>query len=192
MKHTILVISFLMMWISAIDAQTFTVGAKFFGISFHPHGAANANLMPRKYDRDGMFVQNLGMTMNFEYYVMSNIISVKYVQGAYLDCLSQFAGFTHIGLRGRIFQSGKHSLNGGFGPTLLFRRNWYHVPGYDDSFAFFHGAKEDYWQHRFIWYGGEMEYNYALHDRIDLSVTFVPGYPDLMNLSFGIRYRSKS
>ncbi|MFW6244455.1 MAG: hypothetical protein ACOC36_01070, partial [Fibrobacterota bacterium] len=99
---------------------------------------------------------------------------------------------THIGLRGRIFQSGKHSLNGGFGPTLLFRRNWYHVPDYDDSFAFFHGAKEDYWQHRFIWYGGELEYNYALRDRIDLSVTFVPGYPDLMNLSFGIRYRSKS
>lgn len=143
--------------------------------------------MPLKLDSGGVLVLNRGLTFNVEVFLWEDIVSVKFIQGLYSDCLARFAGFTHIGLRGRIFELGQHSLNGGIGPTLLYRRNWYEVDGYDDSFSFFRGSPRDYWQRRFIWYGGEFEYNYAIDEKRVISTSFVPGYPDLMNLSIGLR-----
>ena len=188
-RKGILVAILLLLCSTFIYSQTLTIGVKFFGLSFHPKGAVNANIMPLKLDKNGVFVVNRGATLSIEYFIWKDIVSVKFVQGLYSDCLARFGGFTHIGLRGKIFSYGQHSINGGIGPTFIFRRNWYEVEGYNDSFSFFHGDKDDYWQWRFIMYGGEIEYNYSIDDNIDLSTTFVPGYPDLMNLSFGIRYK---
>ena len=42
--------------------------------------------------------------------------------------------------------------------------------------------------HKFIPYAGEFEYNVALNDRYDLSTALVPGYPDIISLSVGVRY----
>jgi hypothetical protein len=54
----------------------------------------------------------------------------------------------------------------------------------------FSGSPEDIWQHRFIWYGGEFEYNFAMNDHFSLSTSFVPGFPDLANLAIGISYKN--
>jgi len=166
-----------------------TMGLKFFGLSIHPMGALNTQYMPMKFDKKGIFVLNTGITTNIEYFVYKDFISIKFVQALYADCVRKFGGFTHLGFRGKILEIGKHSLNGGMGPTFIYRKSWYALDDYDDRFSFFYGNPGDTWQYRFLWYGGEFEYNYVLNETFSLSTSFIPGFPDLLNLSIGFRIK---
>lgn len=167
------------------------MGIKFFGLSIHPKGEAkNAHLMPRKFDKDAYLVMNLGAEVMYEHFVYKNIVSVKGIQGLYADCADQLGGFTHIGVRGTIFQKNRHTFLGGIGPTIIYRRNWQHLQGYDNP-EFFNGNENHLYQWKFLWYGGELEYKYQLSQKIDFAISFVLGYPDLMSLAFGINYQLK-
>lgn len=114
-----------------------------------------------------------------------NVISLIIAQALYEDCAKQFSGFTHLGFKGVILRENKHSLIFGLGPTLIYRRSWYRLKGYH-GIGFFNYDED--WESRFIWYGGEIEYNYHLNDKFDLSATVIPGYPNVINLSLGCRY----
>lgn len=160
---------------------------KFFGLSLHPKGDPNAALMPRKLDPKGHLVLNLGLVGGYENYIWKDRISVKILQSLYSDCAARLGGFSHVGLRAVVFHQGNHSISTGFGPTLVYRKNWYGLEGYENP-EFFKGKPGNQWQYRFMWYGGEIEYNYTITDRFDLSVMFIPGYPKLMSLSLGTRY----
>lgn len=160
---------------------------KYFGLSLHPNGDPNAPLMPLNPDRKGYLVFNLGGMASYEQFFKPHKFSFKGIQALYTDCAAQLAGFTHVGVRAVIFRTRRHSLSGGLGPTLVYRRNWHRLPGYQNS-GYFDGAINDYWQYKFIPYAGEFEYNYQLTDQLDFSSTFVPGYPDLISLSFGLRF----
>ena len=61
------------------------------------------------------------------------------------------------------------------------------VSGYVDT-KYFEGSPTDKWQRKFLWYGGELEYKFALSPKLDIATTFVPGYPDLMALAVGLNY----
>jgi len=131
---------------------------------------------------------NFGAVVVYEKFLIKDIISIKVVQAMYADCAARLGGFSHIGLRGKILKRGKHSLFGGIGPTLVFRRNWLEMNGYVNQNRF-QGGVNDKWQYLFLWYGGEIEYKYAITDKLDLSVSFIPGYPDLMSLAIGVNYK---
>lgn len=164
------------------------VGLKFMGLSIHPLGGnGNEVIMPNKLDAKGHLVMNFGVIASYEHFLYRDILSVKVLQGFYADCAVQAAGFSSLGLRARIFRWGKHCLYGGMGPTFLFRRNWFRLKDYKDS-HYFSGERDDYWQYRFLWYGGEFEYKLQWTDRVDFSVSFVPGYPDLISFSVGLSY----
>ncbi len=167
----------------------FSVGVQVFGLSIHPHGVLQPELMPRKLDPKGIFVMNLGIVASFEYFLFEDIVSIKLAQAFYSDCGNLPGGFTHIGLRGRILAIGPHRLYGGIGPTWIYRRSWFRLEGYDPAGSFFHGGPGSDWQHRFIWYGGEFEYNWYFRESTALAINFVPGYPDLMSLYTGFRFR---
>jgi hypothetical protein len=173
--------------IPLVQANDLFIGLKFFGLSIHPKGALNSQYMPLKFDKKGIFVLNTGITLNIEYFIYKDIVSIKFIQGLYADCVQKLGGFTHLGFRARIFEYEKHSLYGGIGPTFIYRKNWYSLEDYDDNFSFFHGKPEDIWQYRFLWYGGEFEYNYEINNNFSVSTSFVPGFPDLANLSIGFR-----
>lgn len=166
------------------------VGVRLFGLSIHPKGeATNAHLMPLRLDKDAYLVQDLGLVLSYERgLVADDVFTVKAALAAYADCAQQLGGFMHIGLRGRILHIGRHQLYGGIGPTLIFRENWLRLDGYVDQHLF-KGGREDAFQYLFLWYGGEFEYRYQLSPRIDAAVNFVPGYPDLINLSIGFNYK---
>ena len=164
------------------------VGLKFFGLSIHPGGDENAFLMPRRLDSNGVLVLNLGGMLSAEKFIYQDRVSVKAVQGIYSDCAAQLGGFSHIGIRAIIFRAGKHSVFGGIGPTLVYRKNWYELPGYLDP-DYFDGQPTDTWQYKFLWYGGEFEYAYVLSEKLDLTSTFIPGFPKLISLSFGLKYK---
>jgi hypothetical protein len=165
-----------------------SLGLKFFGLTVHPRGDKNAFLMPRKFDPEGVFVLNIGGMTSYEHFIHKDIFSIKGIQALYSDCAAKPGGFSHVGIRGKIFKSSKHSLYGGIGPTLIFRRNWSDLTGYLNSNRF-KGKETNKYQHFFLWYGAELEYAYVLNKHIDLSVTFIPGYPDLLSLSLGIKHK---
>lgn len=183
----LLFLIFLLPW-AAQAQRTRNLNFKYFGLSLHPKGDDNAELMPLNPDGKGYLVLNVGASVAYEQFFVPGKFSVKAIQAFYADCALRFAGFTHLGVRAVVFEAGRHSLNGGLGPTLVYRRNWSELEGYNRDTSFFGGDPEDTWQARMIWYAGEFEYNYRLSDRADLSVSFVPGYPNLMSLSFGLRY----
>ncbi len=164
-------------------------GIKYFGLSIHPKGEKeNAFLMPNKIDKNGCLVLNIGGEFSYEYFLFKDILSIKTVQALYADCAARFGGFSHVGLRGKIFKRRKHSVYGGIGPTIIYRRNWLEMKDYVNQNRF-KGDLNYKYQYLFLWYGGEFEYKCNLNENWDFAISFVPGYPDLMSLSFGINYR---
>lgn len=109
-------------------------------------------------------------------------------QGLYGDCVMQFAGFSHIGFRIRFLKIKRFSMNVGIGPTFLYKRSWYRLPGYNDSLEAYKGTKDEDWQYLFYWYAGEIETNIQVNDNFDVSITVIPGVPDIINISTGFRY----
>lgn len=164
------------------------IGIKYFGISIHPKGEhENAVLMPNKFDKNGYVVANIGLQLTYAHFIYKDKYALKFAQSLYADCATRLGGFTHLGLRARIFKIKKHLLRGGLGPTLVYRRNWLELDKYVNKNRF-KGEKGQKWQYLFLWYGGEFEYIYQLNEGFEFSLSFVPGYPDLMNLSFGLNY----
>ncbi|WP_299759069.1 hypothetical protein [uncultured Pontibacter sp.] len=160
------------------------VTVKFFGLSTHLKESQDPKLFPNRLDKNGVFVLNLGAIVGYERFVLQDRVSIRAEQGLYADCAAELAGFTHLGFRGILFRSGRHSVNGGFGPTLVYRKDWNTLEGYgDDGYFNRHGQ----WQYRFYWYGGEFEYNYKLKQDTELSVNLVPGLPELISVGVGLR-----
>lgn len=185
MKEALFII---MLFSLSLKAQD-NAGIKFFGMSIHPKGEKdNAFLMPNKLDKNAYLVLNFGGIVSYEYFIFKDIISLKAVQALYADCAARLGGFSHIGLRAIILRRGKHTLNGGIGPTIVYRKNWLELSGYVNQNRFT-GGKENKYQYLLLWYGGEFEYKYLLSDKFDISISFVPGYPDLMSFSFGLNKR---
>ncbi|RIJ37376.1 hypothetical protein [Pontibacter oryzae] len=160
------------------------VTLKFFGLSGHIRQVRNPSLFPNRLDDNGIFVLNLGGIVGYERFVWRDRLSIRVEQGLYADCAAEFAGFTHLGWRGVIWQSGRHSVNGGFGPTLVYRQDWNKMQDYEDDGYF---SRSGGWQYKFYWYGGEFEYNYMLKQNTELSVNMVPGLPELISVGVGIR-----
>lgn len=183
---------FILVFICTISVKAITqnnIGVKFFGLSVHPKGEKeNAFLMPNKLDKNGYLVMNFGAEVMCEKFIYQDLLSVKVIQALYSDCAARLGGFSHIGIRAKIFNLGKHSLYGGIGPTLVFRKNWLDLDGYVNPNRF-KGGPENKYQHLFLWYGGEFEYKYQMNQKLDFAVSFVPGYPDLMSLAFGVSLR---
>ncbi|MGI5102295.1 hypothetical protein HGH46_08745 [Treponema vincentii] len=169
-------------------AHDFSFGVKLFGLTIHPIGALNYPLFPLKLDSEGFVVFNPGVTLNAEYFVWRDIISIKAVQGLYGDCAMQFAGFSHIGFRIRFLKIKRFSMNVGIGPTFLYKRSWYRLPSYNASLETYKGTKDEDWQYLFYWYAGEIETNIQVNDNFDVSITVIPGVPDIINISTGFRY----
>jgi hypothetical protein len=193
MKKLLIMVIFLSITIINIQSYTYEIGIKYVGVRSHPVGDINAHLFPRKFsfDTKGIFVLNNGIMASFGKNVWKDFLSIKLMQAAYADCALVTAGFSHLGFRLKVFSLGKHEINGGIGPTFVYRQNWYRFEEYDDNPArnFYGGGPEDDWQWRFIWYGGDIEYNYNLHNNIDLSVNVIPGIPYLIAVACGIRIK---
>ena len=59
------------------------------------------------------------------------------------------------------------------------------IPNYVDT-KYYKGTPTDKWQYKFLWYGGELEYKFAISSKLDFATIFVPGYPDLMAFAVGL------
>lgn len=168
-------------------AQGTNLTGKFFGLTIHPFGDDLASIQPYKLDSKAYFVLNLGGFVGYERYFWQDIASVKVTQGLFTDCSGGKAGFTHLGLRGVVYDKGNHHAMLGFGPMWFYRDSWTRFPNYDDKGVFgLNKAKTV--QYKFFWYGMEIEYNYRLSKKTDFSVTFTPGLPFVISYAVGLKY----
>lgn len=163
---------------------------KYFGLTIHPFGDKQANLQPYKLDDEAHLIFNLGGFAGYEKYLWEDIVSAKIIQGVFSDCSAGLASVTHLGLRGFLYEKGKHHLGFGIGPTLIIRNDWNRFADYEDSNFFERKRIEGIGnvQYKLFWYGFELEYDYKLGDKIDFSLSFTPGVPLVCALSFGVKY----
>ena len=171
-----------------VFADKVSIGVKFVSFSTHPKGDTNADLMPLKFDPKGAIVFNPGGTLNFDFFIKNDFMSLKLVQGFYADCALQFLGYSHLGFRLTLFQTKHASMNLGIGPTFIYRQSWYKLPGYKAYPNFFNGTKNENWEYSFIWYGGEIELNFPILKNTDFSMSIIPGGIEVINVSLGFRY----
>ena len=158
------------------------ISIKFMGLSIHPNGAKSSEIMPLKFDKKGFLVPNFGIILSYEH-LMNDAVSFRVSQGFYYDCALQPAAFTQINLRGDIYKDDEFRINGGCGPTLIYRKSWEGLEGYNPTSFYKSRGKIEY---VYLWYGGDFEFNKRLDSDTELNIAFVPGYPTLMNLSAGI------
>jgi len=165
-------------------SNTFYLSAQYLGFTFHP---GEGGKYPLKIDEKAYWVFEVGGAINLDYYFKEKI----FIRGSvahYLDCAYVPAGYFHLGLRGTIFEKGKHQINGGLGPTLLYREDWYQFSEYKGD-SFYGDRVNCKWQYRFIFYGGEFEYLYQLTDKIQLQFSRIPGIPIIVTSKFGLRMK---
>ncbi len=186
MKNLAIII---LMFVSIYAPKAFSqdnVGLRFVFATVHPEGEKNALLMPLRLDERAVIVLNWGFIGSYERYIYKKRIALKVAQGAYSDCAQLFAGHTHVAFRANLLNSRKHSLEVGFGPTFVYRKSWYRFPEYEQETKLL--KKGEKWQWNFVWYGGEVEYDYALTNKMDLTVNCIPGFPKFFTFAVGTRY----
>ena len=188
MKKRNILFVFLLLNLALYSQSCFTV--RYFGLTVHPFGDKQSQLEPNKIDHKAYFVLNFGGFIGYEKFVWEDFLSIKVMQGVFTDCSGGIAGFSHLGIRGLIFERKKHRILFGIGPTMFYRQDWNRFKDYDDLGFFYRRniPQVGNVQYKMFWYGIEFEYDYHLNNKIDFNFGFTPGAPMALTFSFGIKY----
>lgn len=158
---------------------------RYFGITMHPEGNPQWHLMPTRLDDEGKYVMNYGLVAGYEKFTKRDWLSWKVTQGLYTDSGFLPAGHTHIGFRVIAFPHKRFNFRIGFGPSMVYRKSWYSKEDYVDTHIFKHWKGLQY---KFVWYGGELEFDYRIGEKWDISANFLPGMPLFVSINLGVRY----
>lgn len=158
------------------------ISIKFMGLSIHPGGANSSDIMPLKLDKKGILVPNIGIIISYDHEIEEGV-SLRFSQGIYYDCALQPAGFSQINLRGDIYKKDDIRINGGAGPTVIYRKSWEDLEGYNPTDFYKSRGNMEY---VYLWYGGDFELGKIIDENREFRLSFVPGYPALMHLSAGV------
>ena len=165
------------------------ISVQYFGLTFHPGGGA-VNMVknyPLKLDDKAYIVINVGVAASYDS-DLSDKWFLRTEAAYYKDCAYTNAGYVHFGFRWKPVQWGRHSINGGIGPTFLAREDWHRFEGYKDTDIY----GKHVWngmQYRLIPFGGEFEYMYKINDKCDFRYSVIPGYPAVITSKFGFRWK---
>ncbi|NOQ72647.1 MAG: hypothetical protein GQ574_11625 [Crocinitomix sp.] len=186
----ILLITFL--FVSLIGKSQFTFGIKIGGLAFHQQ-KVSPNYYSWSIDKKGRWVGYLGVSLTAGYQ-FNPYLGVKIIQTLMpYDCAGKFSGITHVGidLHDRIagFKNEKHRLSASFGPMFYYRKNWIKVPNYYVDEGFMNTAENENWERKFIWYGGQIQYDFYYKENQAISTNFLPGFPYIYTFMTGIQTR---
>jgi hypothetical protein len=134
---------------------------------------------------------NFGGFVGYEKFVYRDLVSVKVIQGVFTDCSAGLASVTHLGPRLNLLKTKKHKVYVGVGPTLIVRNSWTRFGEDYSGSGYFNVAETQRFgdvQWKFIPYGLEFEYDYAITERDQFSMSFTPGVPLAMIFSFGWKH----
>lgn len=141
-----------------------------------------------KLDRRGMAVVTNGIVVTLDIYLNENW-HLKLAQ-SYIphDCGGKFLGMAHVGLGYTVTDFHPHRGSISFGPMFFYRRSWHDLEFYSDPTRFFKTSKNGRWQTKFVWHGGQVEYDYFVRPNQALSVNVVPAVPELFSFTPGWKY----
>ncbi len=163
----------------------FTIG----GIAYHPLREANARIYKWKFDRQGHFVGYTGLSI-FVSYRINRYVGIKLIQAIVLhDCAGKFAGITHLGIN--LFDDilawndrfNEFSMS--IGPFWYYRRNWTKEKAYRNMPDFISLSANKRWEKKFVWYGGQIEFDHFSAGNQPLVFNFLPGLPYIFTLGIG-------
>jgi hypothetical protein len=168
------------------DPSRFGAAVKYTGLSYHPGGGENEEHYLRSLDSRDFWVVLLGAQVDVDY-ALHKYLLVRASTSLYKDCADVWAGYYHLGFRAQVMPTDRLALRVGIGPTYLWRQNWFHrVKGYTKD-SFFGPATEGAFQGKFIWYGGDVEAEWKAWDKLSLVYSVIPGYPEVIQNSLGLR-----
>ncbi len=176
-KHTSIILILLLISNFSYTQNNFSVKA--FGLGFHPFSEVNFAILTKKIDANGKFAFEPGLILASEFFINSNMVSIKPMQSVYLDRMGKFAGSTHLGFRAYLYNKKRHSLALGIGPTLFYRQDWSNIENYVNEEIY---SNFDSFQYKFFMLSGEIEYNYYFSKLNYL--TFSLNQTDLQGFTF--------
>jgi hypothetical protein len=184
-KKVIIFIIFIFSILSDSYCQS-NVSLNLTGIGVHVSNNPNSRIYENKLDSNGIFNFEPGAFLSFEIYYRENYSSVKITQGFYSDAAAQPAGMTYVGLRRRFFHKGRNQWAFSLGPVLTYRKSWSLISGYIPQTGYAKDGKMEFK----LWGVFNIDYNYYLTARSDLSLSFVYGYSanDSYTITAGYRY----
>ena len=146
----------------------------------------NAPMYKLNLSKNGKWLVEPGLIISTEVFPSFRIASVKLIQGLYLDRMAKIGGFTHLGLNRRILKSWKHSLNFGLGLAICYRKSWREIDNYQEDKRYIKAENE--WQYAYQWLSFEIEYDYILNKKSDLSISLNTIHLNTFSVAVGWRY----
>lgn len=182
----------ILLCLSSFAYGQFTVGVKIGGLAFHQQ-KVSPNYYSWSIDKKGHWVGYLGFSVTAGYQ-FNEFVGVKLIQTVLpYDCAGKFSGITHVGieLQDRIIglDMDRHNFSTSIGPLFYYRKNWRDVPNYYEDEGFMKTGKNKAWERKFIWYGGQIQYDWFWNDRSAVSTNFLPGYPYIYTFMTGVQTR---
>lgn len=159
------------------------ISAALTGLGIDFGDRTNAPIYKIKADNEGKIQLEPGIRLGGEIYA-SDITSIKFAQTIKLDCMKKAAFSTQVMLRFRVFKIYKHSLSVGIGPCGFYRQTWEESEGYVEDNVYHSGS----FQTKICWLSGEIEYNYYLSKKNDLSFAITHSNPESMGFAIGIKH----
>lgn len=165
----------------------FAIGVKYMGMTVHLKKSPHPHIYKWNFDKKGIGVWNHGLVLIAEYFVKPEV-SFRLSQALIpYDCAGVFLGGTQVGLSyGKFIRTSPHELRITAGPMWFYRKSWKEIPGYIDE-GLFKSSKNGKWQTKFVWHGGEVEYNYWTSNNQAFSMNWMPGVPELFTFAPGIK-----
>lgn len=142
---------------------------------------------PRRIDANGLLALLPGVVIGVD--IGFGDRAFFRVSGAlYKDCMSHTAGYLHLGLGGRWYDSARIALASEIGPSFLFRETWEGLPGYEQTMPWQtrQWLNRD-WETILAWYGTGVDFIAHSDPGPSLQVTVVPAIPHLFNVFAGVR-----
>ena len=175
-----------------VKAQ-FNFGIKISGLAYHPQKEINENHYRWKLDKKGHFVSFIGISFVFDY-AFNPYFGIKTTHTIMpFDCAGKWAFVSHVGVNfhDRIigWKNNIHRFSGSFGPLWYYRKGWNTIKNYQHEPQFIKQSKNKKWEHKFVWYGAQAQYDYYFKPNQAFSVNLFPGYPYIYSFAVGESFR---
>ncbi|PLX08361.1 MAG: hypothetical protein C0594_06095 [Marinilabiliales bacterium] len=161
------------------------VSFKVLWLGATPYDSEYKHLWENNLTPNGKWIFQPGIVLHYEFFILELDHSIRFQEGILLDVAAQPSAFTHIGYRVRLFKKWRNTVNFGLGPTIFYRSSWKNFDDYQD-----HGDMEiaGNIEYKFLPIGFELEYDFYVSNKSDISLSFYYMQPKTISLSIGYKY----
>lgn len=155
-------------------------------VGLHPFDSRNKpTLHENKIDANGNWVVEPNIMVSIESYIRDVKFSWRFMPGFYTDALSQPAMFFHAGLKLRVFQIWRSSVDIAAGPSYNFRKSYQKIPNYLKEGPYNENGE---WENHFGLLA-EIEYKYYISSKLDFTTSIMYGHEwNTFTLTAGLRF----